>query len=155
MRKIRVKAEQAGASDGDGPDEHTSSAVTHRMLMLSPPGTGAGRRRLRVRGRPRHGQVVWSRRDRPADRPPVGCLLARALRADALRRGARSRRVPRRGRDRRRRQRRSLLGTGFPAWTGGVLQCIDGYEGGLPGVAVRARELHDSTASASIQRRRS
>jgi hypothetical protein len=38
MRKIRVKAEQAGASDGDGPDEHTSSAVTHRMLMLSRPG---------------------------------------------------------------------------------------------------------------------
>jgi hypothetical protein len=49
--------------------------------------------------------------------------------------------VPRRGRDRRRRQRRSLLGTGFPAWTGGVLQCINGYEGGLPGVVARAREL--------------
>jgi 3-hydroxyacyl-CoA dehydrogenase / enoyl-CoA hydratase / 3-hydroxybutyryl-CoA epimerase len=38
MRKIRVKAEQAGASDGDGPDEHTSSAVTHRILMLFRPG---------------------------------------------------------------------------------------------------------------------
>ena len=38
---------------------------------------------------------------------------------------------------------------------GGVLQCINGYESGLPGVAARARELHDSTASASIQRRRS
>ncbi|GGZ33857.1 3-hydroxyacyl-CoA dehydrogenase [Streptomyces inusitatus] len=35
----------------------------------------------------------------------------------------------------------SLLGIGFPPWTGGVLQYIDGYEGGLPGFAARAREL--------------
>ncbi|MFD7137668.1 3-hydroxyacyl-CoA dehydrogenase NAD-binding domain-containing protein [Streptomyces sp. NPDC059894] len=35
----------------------------------------------------------------------------------------------------------SLLGIGFPAWTGGVLQYINGYEGGLPGFTARAREL--------------
>lgn len=35
----------------------------------------------------------------------------------------------------------SILGIGFPAWTGGVLQYINGYEGGLPGFAARAREL--------------
>jgi 3-hydroxyacyl-CoA dehydrogenase/enoyl-CoA hydratase/3-hydroxybutyryl-CoA epimerase len=35
----------------------------------------------------------------------------------------------------------SLLGIGFPAWTGGALQYINGYEGGLPGFAARAREL--------------
>jgi 3-hydroxyacyl-CoA dehydrogenase/enoyl-CoA hydratase/3-hydroxybutyryl-CoA epimerase len=35
----------------------------------------------------------------------------------------------------------SLLGIGFPAWTGGVLQYINGYEGGLPGFVARAREL--------------
>ncbi|MFI2213332.1 3-hydroxyacyl-CoA dehydrogenase NAD-binding domain-containing protein [Streptomyces sp. NPDC020141] len=35
----------------------------------------------------------------------------------------------------------SLLGIGFPAWTGGVFQYIDGYEGGLPGFTARAREL--------------
>ncbi|MEV7861803.1 3-hydroxyacyl-CoA dehydrogenase NAD-binding domain-containing protein [Streptomyces hirsutus] len=35
----------------------------------------------------------------------------------------------------------SLLGIGFPAWTGGVLQYINGYEGGLPGFVDRAREL--------------
>ncbi|MFC8422809.1 3-hydroxyacyl-CoA dehydrogenase NAD-binding domain-containing protein [Streptomyces sp. NPDC057236] len=35
----------------------------------------------------------------------------------------------------------SLLGIGFPPWTGGVLQYINGYEGGLPGFAARAREL--------------
>ncbi|NSC24768.1 3-hydroxyacyl-CoA dehydrogenase [Streptomyces albus subsp. chlorinus] len=35
----------------------------------------------------------------------------------------------------------SLMGIGFPAWTGGVLQYINGYEGGLPGFVARAREL--------------
>ncbi|WP_371100166.1 3-hydroxyacyl-CoA dehydrogenase NAD-binding domain-containing protein [Streptomyces sp. PU_AKi4] len=35
----------------------------------------------------------------------------------------------------------SLLGIGFPPWTGGVLQYINGYEGGLPGFTARAREL--------------
>ncbi|MEY7980094.1 3-hydroxyacyl-CoA dehydrogenase, partial [Streptomyces pilosus] len=35
----------------------------------------------------------------------------------------------------------SILGIGFPAWTGGVLQYINGYEDGLPGFVARAREL--------------
>ncbi|MGW1465935.1 3-hydroxyacyl-CoA dehydrogenase NAD-binding domain-containing protein [Streptomyces sp. NPDC002308] len=35
----------------------------------------------------------------------------------------------------------SLLGIGFPPWTGGVLQYINGYEGGLTGFVARAREL--------------
>ncbi|MEU8618402.1 3-hydroxyacyl-CoA dehydrogenase NAD-binding domain-containing protein [Streptomyces sp. NPDC048623] len=35
----------------------------------------------------------------------------------------------------------SILGIGFPAWTGGVLQYINGYEGGLAGFVERAREL--------------
>ncbi|MEV6399370.1 3-hydroxyacyl-CoA dehydrogenase NAD-binding domain-containing protein [Streptomyces sp. NPDC051907] len=35
----------------------------------------------------------------------------------------------------------SIMGIGFPAWTGGVLQYINGYEGGLPGFVARARQL--------------
>ena len=35
----------------------------------------------------------------------------------------------------------SILGIGFPAWTGGVLQYINGYTGGLPGFTARAHEL--------------
>jgi 3-hydroxyacyl-CoA dehydrogenase/enoyl-CoA hydratase/3-hydroxybutyryl-CoA epimerase len=35
----------------------------------------------------------------------------------------------------------SILGIGFPAWTGGVLQYINGYQGGPAGFAARAREL--------------
>ncbi len=35
----------------------------------------------------------------------------------------------------------SILGIGFPGWSGGVLQYIDGYEGGPAGFVARAREL--------------
>jgi 3-hydroxyacyl-CoA dehydrogenase/enoyl-CoA hydratase/3-hydroxybutyryl-CoA epimerase len=35
----------------------------------------------------------------------------------------------------------SIMGIGFPAWTGGALQYINGYEGGLTGFVARAREL--------------
>ncbi|WP_316520473.1 3-hydroxyacyl-CoA dehydrogenase NAD-binding domain-containing protein [Kitasatospora brasiliensis] len=35
----------------------------------------------------------------------------------------------------------SILGIGFPAWTGGVFQYINGYEGGPAGFLARAREL--------------
>lgn len=35
----------------------------------------------------------------------------------------------------------SLLGIGFPRWTGGVLQYISGYPEGAPGFVSRAREL--------------
>ncbi|QKV91776.1 enoyl-CoA hydratase/isomerase family protein [Streptomyces sp. NA02950] len=35
----------------------------------------------------------------------------------------------------------SILGIGFPGWTGGVLQYINGYAGGVAGFVARAREL--------------
>ncbi len=35
----------------------------------------------------------------------------------------------------------SIMGIGFPAWTGGVVQYMNGYEGGLAGFVARAREL--------------
>ncbi|MFE3068344.1 3-hydroxyacyl-CoA dehydrogenase NAD-binding domain-containing protein [Streptomyces sp. NPDC059247] len=35
----------------------------------------------------------------------------------------------------------SVMGIGFPAWTGGVLQYVNGYEGGAAGFVARAREL--------------
>ena len=35
----------------------------------------------------------------------------------------------------------SIFGIGFPGWTGGVLQYINGYDGGLAGFVARAREL--------------
>ncbi len=35
----------------------------------------------------------------------------------------------------------SIFGIGFPAWTGGVVQYMNGYEGGLKGFVDRARDL--------------
>ncbi|WP_026422179.1 3-hydroxyacyl-CoA dehydrogenase NAD-binding domain-containing protein [Actinokineospora inagensis] len=35
----------------------------------------------------------------------------------------------------------SIFGIGFPAWTGGIIQFINGYEGGPAGFVARAREL--------------
>jgi 3-hydroxyacyl-CoA dehydrogenase/enoyl-CoA hydratase/3-hydroxybutyryl-CoA epimerase len=35
----------------------------------------------------------------------------------------------------------SIFGIGFPGWTGGVLQYINGYQGGPSGFVARAREL--------------
>ncbi|MEJ7893715.1 MAG: 3-hydroxyacyl-CoA dehydrogenase NAD-binding domain-containing protein [Solirubrobacteraceae bacterium] len=35
----------------------------------------------------------------------------------------------------------SIMGIGFPGWTGGVLQYANGYEGGLSGFVARSREL--------------
>jgi 3-hydroxyacyl-CoA dehydrogenase/enoyl-CoA hydratase/3-hydroxybutyryl-CoA epimerase len=35
----------------------------------------------------------------------------------------------------------SIMGIGFPPWTGGVLQYVNGYDGGLAGFVARAREL--------------
>ncbi len=49
----------------------------------------------------------------------------------------------------------SILGIGFPGWTGGVLQYINGYEGGLAGFVERARELAAVMASASSRPHRS
>ena len=38
----------------------------------------------------------------------------------------------------------SIFGIGFPAWTGGVLQYIDQYAGGVGGFVVRARKLAEA-----------
>jgi 3-hydroxyacyl-CoA dehydrogenase/enoyl-CoA hydratase/3-hydroxybutyryl-CoA epimerase len=35
----------------------------------------------------------------------------------------------------------SIMGIGYPPWSGGALQYINGYDGGLPGFVARAREL--------------
>jgi 3-hydroxyacyl-CoA dehydrogenase / enoyl-CoA hydratase / 3-hydroxybutyryl-CoA epimerase len=37
----------------------------------------------------------------------------------------------------------SIMGIGFPPWTGGVVQFINGYAGGLTGFVARAKELAD------------
>ncbi|MFC0112721.1 3-hydroxyacyl-CoA dehydrogenase NAD-binding domain-containing protein [Kibdelosporangium aridum] len=41
----------------------------------------------------------------------------------------------------------SIMGIGFPPWTGGVIQYINGYPGGLAGFVARARELAERYGS--------
>ncbi|WP_330254973.1 3-hydroxyacyl-CoA dehydrogenase NAD-binding domain-containing protein [Nocardia sp. NBC_00565] len=41
----------------------------------------------------------------------------------------------------------SILGIGFPAWTGGAIQYINGYSGGVAGFVARANELADKYGS--------
>ncbi len=48
----------------------------------------------------------------------------------------------------------SIFGIGFPAWTGGVLQYINGYDGGPAGFVARARNSQLPTATVSLRRRR-
>ncbi|MDA0181590.1 3-hydroxyacyl-CoA dehydrogenase NAD-binding domain-containing protein [Solirubrobacter phytolaccae] len=38
----------------------------------------------------------------------------------------------------------SVMGIGFPGWSGGVLQYINGYDGGIAGFVARARELAET-----------
>ena len=38
----------------------------------------------------------------------------------------------------------SIMGIGFPGWTGGVLQYVNGYEGGVAGFVARARQLAEA-----------
>ncbi|NLA66318.1 MAG: 3-hydroxyacyl-CoA dehydrogenase [Leucobacter sp.] len=41
----------------------------------------------------------------------------------------------------------SIFGIGYPVWTGGVLQYVNQYEGGLKGFLARARELEEKYGS--------
>jgi 3-hydroxyacyl-CoA dehydrogenase/enoyl-CoA hydratase/3-hydroxybutyryl-CoA epimerase len=41
----------------------------------------------------------------------------------------------------------SIMGIGFPPWTGGVVQYVNGYEGGPAGFVARARELAERYGS--------
>ncbi len=144
MRKIRVAAEQAGASGGSGWDDHPSIAVIDRMLdEFERPGKleGAGFYEYED-GKRTH---LWKglRDAFPVVDDPssvslrdleermlfiesietVKCLDEGVIEtvADA--------------------NIGSIMGIGFPGWSGGVLQYINGYEGGPAGFVERAREL--------------
>ncbi len=144
MRKIRVAAQQAMEAEGSGWGEHPSTAVIDRMLdEFARPGKleGMGFYEYEDGRRTR----LW-----PGLRdafPPVAdpsqlsltdleermmfietletvrCLDEGVIEtiADA--------------------NIGSIMGIGFPGWTGGVLQYANGYDGGLPGFVARAREL--------------
>ncbi len=144
MAKIRKASKEAVEADGGTWDDHPAFAVIDRMLELERAGKLARRRLLRLRGRQAHGPVEGPGAGVPADGRP------RVDRRSRTSRSACSSSSP---------SRRckcldegvietvsdanigSIFGIGFPGWTGGVLQYINGYEGGVAGFVERAREL--------------
>ncbi len=145
MRKIRVAAEEAGSDGGSGWDKHPSVAVIDQMLdKFDRPGKleGKGFYEYDESGKRTH---LWKglRDAFPIVDDPksislrdleermmfiesietVKCLDEGVIEtiADA--------------------NIGSIMGIGFPGWSGGVLQYINGYEGGLTGFVARAREL--------------
>lgn len=143
MRKIRVAAKEAGAI-GSGWDDHPSEQVIDRMLdEFDRPGKLEGKGFYSYADGKRTG--LWEGLKEAF--PPVADPSAISLRdleermmfieaietvkcvdegviesiADA--------------------NIGSIFGIGFPAWSGGVLQYVNGYPGGLAGFVARAREL--------------
>jgi 3-hydroxyacyl-CoA dehydrogenase/enoyl-CoA hydratase/3-hydroxybutyryl-CoA epimerase len=144
MRKIRNAAKQAADSNGSGWDAHPSEAVIDRMLdEFDRPGRLEGKGFYEYAEGKRVGLWPGLREAFPAVDDPsqislkdleermlfiesietVKCLDEGVIEsvADA--------------------NIGSIFGIGFPGWTGGVLQYINGYEGGLAGFVSRARQL--------------
>ncbi|HYI34961.1 MAG TPA: 3-hydroxyacyl-CoA dehydrogenase NAD-binding domain-containing protein, partial [Thermoleophilaceae bacterium] len=143
MRKIRVAAEEAGAGGGSGWEDHPSIGVIDRMLdEFDRPGKLEGR-----------GFYAY---DEEGKRSGLWDGLADAF-------GGQNHDVPFKDLQERMLFIESLetvrcldegvietiadanigsiFGIGFPGWSGGVLQYINGYEGGVAGFVERAREL--------------
>jgi 3-hydroxyacyl-CoA dehydrogenase/enoyl-CoA hydratase/3-hydroxybutyryl-CoA epimerase len=143
MRKIRVAAEQA-AQTGSGFDNHPATTVIDRMLdEFERPGRLEGKGFYEYADGKRTG--LWS--GLPDAFPPVADPSQLALRdleermmfIEALESvKCRDEGVIESVADA---NIGSIMGIGFPAWSGGVLQYINGYEGGLTGFVTRAREL--------------
>ncbi len=143
MRKIRIAAQEAGA-DGAGWDNKGAVVVIDRMLdEFERPGRLEGRGFYEYADGRRIG--LWTGlRDAFPPVPDPGELSLRDLEERMLFIEAiESVRCHDEGVIESVADANigSIFGIGFPPWTGGVLQYIDGYDGGLTGFVERAREL--------------
>ncbi len=143
MKKIRVAAEQAGETGGSGWDGHKSVAVIDSMLEADRPGRLEGKGFYEYADGKRTG--LWSglKEQFPPVEDPSQIALKdleeRMLFVEALEtvkcldegvlETVSDANIG------------SIFGIGFPGWSGGVLQYINGYEGGVAGFVARAREL--------------
>jgi 3-hydroxyacyl-CoA dehydrogenase / enoyl-CoA hydratase / 3-hydroxybutyryl-CoA epimerase len=143
MRKIRVAAEQAGQT-GSGFDKSPSTTVIDRMLdEFDRPGRLEGKGFYEYADGKRTG--LWSglRDAFPPVADPSQIVLKdleeRMMFIESLESvKCRDEGVIESVADA---NIGSIMGIGFPAWSGGVLQYINGYDGGLAGFVARAREL--------------
>jgi 3-hydroxyacyl-CoA dehydrogenase / enoyl-CoA hydratase / 3-hydroxybutyryl-CoA epimerase len=144
MKKIRVESERAAESEGRAHQPHPADAVLDTMLELERPGKARGAGFFDYADGKRTG--LWSGlRDRFGsgaagdEQPSFEDMKERMLFIEALE----SVRCMEEGvlttvADA---NVGSILGIGFPAWTGGVLQYINGYPGGIAAFTARAEEL--------------
>ena len=148
MRRIRSAAKAATEAEGGEWSEHAAEGVIDAHARRVPaPRQARGRGLLRVRGRQAHAAVAGPARGVPAGRRPVDDL-ARATSSERMMfieaiesvkcldegviESVADANIG------------SIMGIGFPGWSGGVLQYINGYEGGLAGFVARARELAET-----------
>ncbi|MHB8657026.1 MAG: 3-hydroxyacyl-CoA dehydrogenase NAD-binding domain-containing protein [Solirubrobacteraceae bacterium] len=144
MRKIRVAAQEAAEAGNSGWNGHPSEQVIDRMLdEFDRPGRLEGRGFYEYEGGRRTGLWKGLRDAFPAVEDPSRISLEdleeRMLFAEAIEsvkcfdegviESVADANIG------------SILGIGFPGWTGGVLQYINGFEGGVAGFVARAREL--------------
>ena len=146
-RKIRDETQARGRGgrrhlDRRTPPTRSSTAWSTSSAARAAAAARASTTTARTAGAPGSGPACASTSPSPGHRDPLRGHAG----ADALLRGAGHRPLPGGGRPHlgRRRQHRLHPRHRLPArWTGGVLQYINGYEGGLPGFVARARELAD------------
>jgi 3-hydroxyacyl-CoA dehydrogenase/enoyl-CoA hydratase/3-hydroxybutyryl-CoA epimerase len=144
MRKIRNASRDAAEATGSGWDAHPAEAVIDRMLdEFERPGRLEGRGFYEYEDDKRTGLWKGLRDAFPSVAEPSALSLkdleermlfieaiesVRCLDEGVIESVADA-------------NIGSIFGIGFPGWTGGVLQYINGYDGELAGFVARAREL--------------
>ena len=143
MTKIRKASKEAVEADGGTWTDHPAFAVIDAMIEAGRPSRLRGAGFYDYEEGKRTGLWPGLREQFPVQGDPSQLSLVEPRGADAVHRVARDREVPGRGRDRvgRRREHRLDHGHRLPGWTGGVLQYVSGYAGGVAGFVARAREL--------------
>jgi len=142
MRKIRAAAQEAGEGTSSGWDAHPAEQVIDRMLdAFERPGRLEGAGFYAYEDGRRTG--LWpglkdafggTNRDTPFEDLKERMLFIEAIEAvrcfdEGVIETVADANVG------------SIMGIGYPGWTGGVLQYVNGYAGGLAGFVARAREL--------------
>lgn len=142
MNKIRLASRDASQADPSGPAyfEHPAYAVLDKMLELSRGGRLKGAGFYDYLGGKRTGlwsgltEVFGGSQQIPFEDMKERMLFAESLETvkcfdEGVLHSVADANIG------------SILGIGTPAWTGGVIQYINGYQGGLAGFVARAREL--------------
>jgi 3-hydroxyacyl-CoA dehydrogenase / enoyl-CoA hydratase / 3-hydroxybutyryl-CoA epimerase len=148
MKKIRTESQQAAEAEGRPVPTHPADAVLDRMIELGRPGRARGAgffeydesgRRTRLWPGVREHFTQGAAPAADGEVVPFDDIKERFLFIEALE----SVRCLQEGvlttvADA---NVGSILGIGYPAWTGGVLQYINGYPGGVSSFAARAEVL--------------